>query len=213
MAHSKRAKRAGTAGQRSAAQKANAAEHRDHPAGHQTPKQLYAERANLVAARQAQLSTLRTHKAQSAAQLAAERKNLAKARLVEVRVHGKGHQTPKQLAAERRNAAKARAAYYAKYGHAYGSKKGRRRGHRVDSYREVLGSRKITASMTHKLTPPRLTGVVHKFYKDISPVGFDRRTSWRLAKGHHAKRVLKVRTPRAAHVKTWHKRKNRLVPR
>ena len=213
MAHSKRAKRAGTAGQRSAAHAASAAEHRAHPAGHQTPKQLAAERANLIAARQAQTSALRTHRLQTAAQLAAERKNLAKARLVEVRVHGKGHQTAKQLAAERKNAAKARAAYFAKYGHAYGSKKGHHHRHRVDAYREVLGSRKITASMTHKLSPPRLTGVVHKFYKDISPVGFDRRTSWRLAKGHHYKRVLKVRTPRAPHVKTWHRRKGRLVPR
>jgi hypothetical protein len=209
---------------------ARAAAKRAHGKGSQTPKQLKAERANLVLARAALKGVKRT---QTAAMHAAEVKNLVKARAAEVKKHGKGHQTPKQLAAERRNLAKARAkekllgiGWYKKRHHgSYHSSAYRNAlyggvnttgltGRHANKFgKEVLGSHRINASLTHHLTIPKPTGINPRFKRRIAPTSFDTRTSWKASHAHHSKKRLRLRKSRVAHVGHWRSRARRRTPK
>ena len=182
-----------------------------HPAGHQTAKQLVAERQNLVLARAAQAGSGRH---QTAKQIIAERDNLAKARVVEHAKHGKGHQTAKQLAAERSNLAKARAKrkskHHSKHHKGFGKRGGVRSLHRST---RPLGTHRISFNGSYKLTIRKPTGVVTKFKKRLAPTGFETRTGWHSSRAHHMTKRLHIRRKRVPTVKHWRRRRGRLTPR
>lgn len=196
--------------------------HAKHGKGGLTQAQLTADRANLAKARAA-VSHSRHH-AVSAAQLA----GLAKGRAAAHAKHPKGSQTPAQLAAERRNLAKARSkashhgrkkgsknlvhhARSASSGHSLHTRGGMRGMKRPRAH--PLGSHLVRSSYAHHLSVRKPTGVNHRFKRHIAPTSSGQRTAWKSARTHHFKKRLHIRKPRTMHLKDWRGTRKRLTPR
>lgn len=135
--------------------------------------------------------------------------------------YGAGHLTQRMLLADKRNLRRGRMMK----GHA------RSRLHRVSlktrgnaaakkagsvtlvRSRAPLGIRKVTFRQTAKLTVRQPTGRFKKFSKRISPAAYGERTSWRRARSHHIKKVLRPRKVRKKHLSHFRYRGGRITPR
>jgi hypothetical protein len=153
---------------------------------------------------------------QSAKQLAAERKNLAKARAAK-----KGKPlTAKARAADVANLAKARQKLKAEGKSWHKSSLSTHRGaahHRMYAKKaqpESLGDHRLANDLYHKQSKPKkITGINPRFKKRLSSTSYDQRSGWKSARTHHFKKRLHARKPKVMHVKNWRHRKGRLTPR
>jgi len=169
---------------------------------------------------------------------ASQRSSVSKASRAMHSKYGKGNQTAAQIAAERRNLAKARLKrhsgtghgrnrYYhrAKYKFPHGATTSKARGNRgarfAESRMELSGKRRSQPLGTTRvmyrgkstLTPKRPTGRIPKFQKSISSGAYLKRTSWQKTKSHHFKKVLRKKRPRQLRVGHWTYHKHSIRPR
>ena len=141
-----------------------------------------------------------------------------------------GSQTAAQLAAERANLAKARAARglirhtnSTRY-HGLRSSSIRTRGSmassRVFLMRDIrlvkprpLGARYLSYKQKVRFRRPRLTGINRRFVKRVAPGGYLRRTGWGVSRSHGFKKRLTKRSRRFRQQSRWKQRGKRYTPR
>lgn len=186
-----------TPGTRKAAHAGTTAMHAKYPKGHQTPKQLAAERTNLVAARAAlaikhpylmphdNAALIGRQAAAGAAQ--ALQSMLGAAQVASSKTHGERIGLAAGLAGQ-------------KLTHLRGTK-------------HALGVREPAFSQNPKLTIRKPTGIFKKAPKRIAPTAYDQRTGWRRSQTHNMRKRLHIRKARLVHLKSWRHRKKSWRPR
>jgi hypothetical protein len=177
-----------------AASKGAQAMHKKHPKGHLTSAMLAADRSNMAIARSA---------------LAAQKGSLASSASVSGAV---------VLNQQGRLSLKA------------GEKAARRAQFSLDirGKKHALGTRETAITLGWKrfgiskwkqqtganLTGIRkITGIIRRAPKRISPSSFEQTTRWRQSKAHHLRKRLYIRKPRIKRIKKWRKRAGTLHPR
>lgn len=150
-----------------------AALHTKYPAGHQTAAQLRAERANLAKGRAKRGDQRNTHS------------DL---------YHNFSGSTPQR----RENAMAKRTRDFAEIG-----------------YFKVrpLEVRYLRYKAMARLPKPRIYGTPAKFKKEISPGGYQRRTSWRSSGNHGFTKHVRKRKARTTRVKKWRHGRKTWTPR
>ena len=143
----------------------------------------------------------------TAAQLAADRSNLAKARAAKGQRGKHRHFRllgyPQTIVHKHKpiaiGAARARSVTRNDYLRPFGKR--------------VLGTRLISYRRKVKLTVRRPTGVVKKFQREIAPGSYYKRTGWCAARKHRMKKNVHSRRPRFQRLGKWRMRRKRYTPR
>ena len=144
--------------------------------------------------------------------------------------HPSGSQTAAQLAAERANLIKARArrgqgrhtksATYHGMARSTAKSRGDAARNRLFRMEEIAsikqharGVRWLSYRSRGTIKKPSISGKFKRFHGEIAPSRYYGRTTWSKASKHTYRKRLKIRSKRFAHVKHWKKSGRRYTPR